>query len=104
MERQQEHLPPLCKLLPVGAENAVQARELAARLGTTVRSLRAAISRERRKGAVICSNSDGTRGRCGYFIPKDSSELQAFVTTERARIATHTEAIRSAEKALSMGI
>jgi predicted DNA-binding transcriptional regulator YafY len=97
-------LPPLFEILPTGIENAVQARELAERLGVEIRSLRAAISRERRKGAVICSNSDGTRGRCGYFIPKNHDELKAFISTERARIATHTEAILSAEKALSMGI
>ena len=52
-------------LLPVGAENAITARELSDLLGWSVRQVTATVEAERRIGKPICSSN---REPCGYYM------------------------------------
>ena len=87
-------------LIPYGRDNSISTAELAKLLQTKQRTVRATISRLRRKGYIICSNSDSSLGRTGYFQPISKEELETFVRIETLRINTHTAAIKSARRKL----
>lgn len=87
-------------LIPYGRDNSISTAELAKLLQTKQRTVRATISRLRRQGCIICSNSDSSIGQTGYFQPTNREELETFVRIETLRINTHTAAIKSARKKL----
>lgn len=90
----------LISLIPPGRNNSVSTAELAKLLQADQRTVRATISRLRRQGCIICSNSDSSIGRTGYFLPVSIEELETFVNIETARIKTHRAAIAPARKKL----
>lgn len=63
------------EILLEGRENAQSGRDLAARLGLTMRDLTAAIERERRAGAPICAYSGPNPG---YYLAASKEEMQAY--------------------------
>ena len=63
------------EMLLEGRENAQSGRDLAARLGLTMRDLTAAIERERRAGAPICAYSGPNPG---YYLAASKEEMQAY--------------------------
>lgn len=87
-------------LIPFGRENSISTAELARLLQAEQRTVRATVSRLRRQGFIICSNSDSSIGRTGYFQPVSKEELETFVRIETLRINTHRAAIKSARKKL----
>lgn len=87
-------------IIPFGRDNSISTAELAKHLQADQRTIRATISRLRRQGYIICSNSDSSLGRTGYFQPVSREELETFVNIETARIKTHRAAIAPAKKKL----
>ncbi|MBR6393907.1 MAG: hypothetical protein IKS13_03730 [Ruminococcus sp.] len=90
----------ILKLIPYGRDNSISTVELANLLGEETRTVRDRISRLRRQGVIICSNSDKSIGQTGYFQPISREELETFVKVESARIRTHREAIAPAQRKL----
>lgn len=82
-------------LLPVGKENAISTKDLMQYLNCTERELREYISRERRKGAVICSATTG-----GYFKPKNHGELADCYNGLQKQAETIMDALKSMKRAL----
>lgn len=87
-------------IIPFGRNNSISTAELAKLLQADQRTVRATISRLRREGYIICSNSDSSLGRTGYFQPISKEELETFVNIETARIRTHKAAIAPARRKL----
>ena len=87
-------------IIPFGRNNSISTAELAKLLQADQRTVRATISRLRRKGYIICSNSDSSLGQTGYFQPVSREELETFVNIETARIKTHRAAIAPARRKL----
>lgn len=83
----------LFDLIPVGEENSVSRKELAALVGLSDRSLRLAIHRERLRGCQILANSDG-----GYYRPEHSRDTVRFIRSMRRR-AAETAAVADALEA-----
>lgn len=72
-------------VLPIGAENAISARTLAALLGfRDVRQLSKAVERERRRGAPICAAVSGDSR--GYFLAASPGELKRYLDSLNRRI------------------
>lgn len=87
------------ELIPTGAANAISVQELSQLTGMSTRSVRATVSRLRRQGAkIICSNSDATQGRCGFFYPENDDEVRRYVRNERHKLRTYHAALRPAER------
>lgn len=86
------------KLIPTGASNAISVSELSQLTGMSTRSIRATVSRIRRQGKVICSNSDTSSGRTGFYFPASDEEVVEYVKNERLKLRTYHAAIRAAEK------
>lgn len=63
------------ELLLEGRENAQSGRDLAARLGCTIRDLTATIEHERRAGVPICAHSGRNPG---YYLAANKEELQEY--------------------------
>lgn len=87
-------------LLLHGEENAISTAELVELSGvSSARTLQQQIERERARGALILSASDG-----GYFLPdsgeKGRRELAAFVKTLRSRAVHTLRTLKAANKAL----
>ena len=85
----------LLDLIPRGKQNATSCRELSRLSGIPERQIKAAVSRLRLGGAIICSSLDSTGG--GYFLPGNLDELKEYVITEKKRIQTAAAALRAAE-------
>ena len=74
----------MADVLPIGAENAISARTLAAVLGLRdVRAVSRRVELERRSGVPICA-SVGTPG--GYFLPSSPGELKRYLDSLNRRI------------------
>ena len=87
-------------VLPVGKENAISSKELAALMGfDTVRALQSDIAKSRAAGQIICSSTIG-----GYFIPADETELKEFIAVLRARALNTLKAIRDTKRAMKNGM
>lgn len=86
--------------IPRGIDNAVGVKELAARCDIDERVVRSTISRYRRQGVIICSNTDSSEGRTGYYYPETAEELEKYVVIETARIRTHAAAVAPAKARL----
>ena len=84
----------LKNILPTGKENAISARELAAKLGVSDRVLRDLVTTDRVKGIVICSSS------AGYYLPASKNEIREFCNFMEKRAKHSFVAIQSARRAL----
>lgn len=89
-------------ILPIGEENAISAKDLAARLGLSEREVRARISKELQEGA-FCLSSMHRPG--GYFRPsegeKGRAELTRFYRRELARSRSSVHKLATIGTALS---
>lgn len=89
-------------ILPIGEENAISAKDLAARLGLSEREVRARISKELQEGA-FCLSSMHRPG--GYFRPsegeKGRAELTRFYRRELARSRSSVRKLATIGTALS---
>lgn len=83
----------LKNILPTGKENAISARELAAKLGVSDRVLRDLVTTDRVKGIVICSSS------AGYYLPASKNEIREFCNFMEKRAKHSFIAIQSARRA-----
>lgn len=64
----------------IGKDNAIKAEIIARDLNISKRALTEQVGVERGNGACICSS---TYGKCGYFLPRDRSEIERqFKTLE----------------------
>ena len=87
------------KLIPTGRENAISVAELSAATGMTTRAVRATVSRIRREQKkIICSNSDSSNGKTGFYYPKDDTEILEYVRNEHLKLRTYHAAVRPAEQ------
>lgn len=80
-------------VLPVGKENAVSQKQLAAVLGVSERHLRKIIETERQNGKVICSSSDADEN--GYFLPANVEEAREFCVTMEKRAKTTLRCLKA---------
>lgn len=71
------------ELLEKGQANALPARELAWRIGCSVRDLSAIIQNERRQGLPICATSNAVHP--GYFIAETPEELDHYCKALKQR-------------------
>lgn len=71
-------------MLLIGAENAQTGKELATRLGVSVRDLVDQIARERREGSPICASNDENKG---YFLAANREEMQRYCQSLERREA-----------------
>lgn len=89
-------------ILPIGEENAISAKDLAARLGLSEREVRARVSKELQEGA-FCLSSMHRSG--GYFRPsegeKGRKELTRFYCRELARSRSSVRKLAAIRNALS---
>lgn len=67
----------LYQYIPVGIENAIHQKDLAAVLHTTPAAVKSVVRRARQQGLEICSGADG------YWFAADESEKRAFVRMMR---------------------
>lgn len=70
----------IASLLSHGQENAVPLRHLKAMVNLPGREVRRQIERERRSGALICSNN-----KDGYYIASDAAEAKRFALSMKHR-------------------
>lgn len=80
-ERKNALTGELLQLLPVGRENAVGRRALAARLQIGDRSVRKLIEDLRDQGILVCNDQDGR----GYYIAASTDEVERQYRIDRAR-------------------
>lgn len=69
--------------LLTGAENAVRRKEIAEKMGISVRKVSVIVERERWEGVPICSSTK--KNRPGYFLAADRGELARFCDTLQRR-------------------
>ncbi len=86
------------EMLPEGCENAISRRNLMTTLGMSDRSLRLAITTERRAGALILSSTAVDGG--GYYRPANPEEIARFVSSMERRAKSTFAAVTEARKAL----
>ena len=86
----------IVELLPKGKENAISTQSLCKAAGfDNIRTLRSAVAKERKEGALIASSSSG-----GYYIPADSKELEEFVSLLDRKARSIMVVLQPARKAL----
>ena len=94
----------LAESLPRGAENAVSAKNLAARLGlSSTRGLRKVIESARNQGELILTSYENG----GYFLPdndraKAQREIAAFYWPQRQHALAILRRLRAARLALNV--
>ena len=75
----------VCDYLLTGAENALDAKTLAAAMEIDRRTVTQRIERERRSGMPICAAVDGVNR--GYYLAADADELARYVRALDRRIS-----------------
>lgn len=93
-------LKDFVELIPKGQKNAISVKELSELTGLDTRSVRAVVSRIRRQNVIVCSNSDSSKGKTGFFLPENDAEIEDYVRNERRKLRTYHAAVRPAEKYL----
>jgi chromosome segregation and condensation protein ScpB len=93
----------LVESIPFGINNSVSAAELARINGTNVRRMQQTIASLRRQGVIICSNSDSSLGKTGYYRPLTQEELTYYVSQETSRIHSLVECLNPAKEYLMKG-
>ena len=92
--QQNDNFVEIEKMLPLGEQDAIHAKELSALLDCTERELRIIIASERNSGRLICSSSNG------YFRPANKFELRAYVKVMQAHATSVFKTLQGAKKEL----
>lgn len=87
----------ITEYIPVGRENALPMRDLAALLSVDERTVRQLVQRAREQGAPICSEW-GNNG--GYYLPADTYEARRYLRQQKARICSARAALNGVKKYL----
>lgn len=83
------------ELLKFGHENATSTEELCVELHCNERQLRKLVADERKRGYIICSQTNG-----GYFLPATRTEIEKFVKSLNKQAISIFKAIQGAKKTL----
>ena len=81
----------LTDYLSVGEENALTAKTLSKYLGLSERDITIQINALRKKGELICSNTQS-----GFWLPADDRDVEQFVRGMQGRIRDMQRAMKPA--------
>lgn len=81
----------LTDYLSVGEENALTAKTLSKYLGLSERDITIQINALRKKGELICSNTQS-----GFWLPADDEDIKSFVRQMNGRIKDMQKAMKPA--------
>lgn len=82
-------------VIPLGKENAIHQKDLAARLGMTCSKLRAEIHSARLRGVEICSTN-----RDGYYFAKDEMERREYVNIQSKQAISRFKTSKAVRRSL----
>ena len=88
----------LTDYLSVGEENAITCKQLSKYLGLSERDITIQINALRKKGELICSNTQS-----GFWLPADDRDIEQFVRGMQGRIKDMQKAIKPAVDYLKNG-
>ena len=81
----------LTDYLSVGEENAITCKQLSKYLGLSERDITIQINALRKKGELICSNTQS-----GFWLPADDRDIEQFVRGMQGRIKDMQRATKPA--------
>ena len=81
----------LTDYLSVGEENAITCKQLSKYLGLSERDITIQINALRKKGELICSNTQS-----GFWLPADDRDIVRFVSMMNNRITDMQKAMKPA--------
>ena len=81
----------LTDYLSVGEENAITCKQLSKYLGLSERDITIQINALRKKGELICSNTQS-----GFWLPADDRDIEQFVRGMQGRIKDMQKAMKPA--------
>ena len=81
----------LTDYLSVGEENAITCKQLSKYLGLSERDITIQINALRKKGELICSNTQS-----GFWLPADDRDIEQFVRQMQGRIKDMQRAMKPA--------
>ena len=88
----------LTDYLSVGEENAITCKQLSKYLGLSERDITIQINALRKKGELICSNTQS-----GFWLPADDRDIEQFVRQMQGRIKDMQKAMKPAVEYLKNG-
>ena len=88
----------LTDYLSIGEQNAITAKELARLLGLNEREITYTVNALRKKGVLICSNTQS-----GFFFFFDDTDIKDFVRQMNSRIIDMQKAMNPAVEYLNNG-
>ena len=88
----------LTDYLSVGEENAITCKQLSKYLGLSERDITIQINALRKKGELICSNTQS-----GFWLPADDRDIEQFVRGMQGRIKDMQRAMKPAIEYLNGG-
>ena len=88
----------LTDYLSVGEENAITCKQLSKYLGLSERDITIQINALRKKGELICSNTQS-----GFWLPADDRDIEQFVRQMQGRIKDMQRAMKPAIEYLNGG-
>ena len=88
----------LTDYLSVGEENAITCKQLSKYLGLSERDITIQINALRKKGELICSNTQS-----GFWLPADDRDIEQFVRQMQGRIKDMQRAMKPAIDYLKNG-
>ena len=88
----------LTDYLSVGEENAITCKQLSKYLGLSERDITMQINALRKKGELICSNTQS-----GFWLPADDRDIEQFVRGMQGRIKDMQKAMKPAIEYLKNG-
>jgi len=88
----------LTDYLSVGEENAITCKQLSKYLGLSERDITIQINALRKKGELICSNTQS-----GFWLPADDRDIEQFVRQMQGRIKDMQKAMKPAIEYLKNG-
>ena len=88
----------LTDYLSVGEENAITCKQLSKYLGLSERDITIQINALRKKGELICSNTQS-----GFWLPADDRDIEQFVRGMQGRIKDMQRAMKPAIEYLKNG-
>ena len=88
----------LTDYLSVGEENALTAKTLSKYLGLSERDITIQIKKKKKKGELICSNTQS-----GFWLPADDRDIEQFVRQMQGRIKDMQKAMKPAIEYLNGG-
>lgn len=98
-ERMKRNKPlKLTDYLSVGEENAITCKQLSKYLGLSERDITIQINALRKKGELICSNTQS-----GFWLPADDRDIEQFVRGMQGRIKDMQKAMKPAIEYLNGG-